>query len=375
MAGIYIHIPFCKQACHYCDFHFSTNMDLMPEMEKALCSELALRKDYLDGDQIRTIYFGGGTPSLLEASQIKNILDSIRALYKVAHDAEITLEGNPDDLTSKQLANLLRIGVNRLSIGIQTFDNNRLKALNRAHSADEARKCVMEAKRLGFTNLTADLIYALPPADMSYWEKDLNEMIGLGLPHISLYGLTIEDKTVFGNWKAKGKLTETPEELAAEQYRHAIKRLEEAGYVQYEVSSFAKPGFESRHNSAYWAGKKYLGIGPAAHSYDQISRSYNVANNARYIKALMTGEILETKEELTSTQRLNESILTRLRTKAGINYEEFLRIFDFDFAANKKSIIARCSSEGLIEVRPDGISLTTDGFLVADEVALRFFEE
>ncbi len=375
MAGIYIHIPFCKQACHYCDFHFSTNLSLIEQMGQALCSEIILRKNYLEGEAVETIYFGGGTPSVFEPTSLKKILDTIYANFEVLGDVEITLEANPDDLTSKRLSDLKTIGINRLSIGIQTFDDARLKAINRAHSAEEARHCVKQAKKIGFDNLTADLIYALPPADMSYWQQDLAEMINLGLPHISLYGLTIEEKTVFGHWLAKGKLTETPEELAADQYRYAIETLEKAGYQQYEVSNFAKPGFESKHNGAYWAGKKYLGIGPAAHSYNQDTRAFNVANNAQYIKAISNGTLLETVEQLSPIQRINEYILTRLRTKAGIKYSEIKELFQRNFESEKKPVIDLSIREGLVYSNKEGIGLTTDGFMVADEVALRLFYE
>jgi oxygen-independent coproporphyrinogen III oxidase len=376
LAGIYIHIPFCRQACHYCDFHFSTNLNLVDAMYAAIIEEIHLRKAYLSGEKISTIYFGGGTPSVLSKDQIAGILGAISSNFSISENPEITLEANPEDLNQTRLNELKSIGINRLSIGIQTFDNDRLKYINRTHNSEDARKCISNAFDAGFQNISADLIYALPPASMEYWQRDLNEMIALGLPHISLYGLTIEEKTVFGHWQAKGRLIETPEEIAAQQYRYAIETLTSNGYIQYEVSNFGKEGFQSRHNAAYWGGEKYLGIGPGAHSYNQKERSFNIQNNPKYIKSINDGAIPETIELLSKIQMLNENILTRLRTREGIDMASLNLKFDVNLAVLRKTELQQSANEGLIRIESNHIRLTTEGFMVADEVALRlFFDE
>ncbi|MEO9476855.1 MAG: radical SAM family heme chaperone HemW [Cyclobacteriaceae bacterium] len=375
MAGIYIHIPYCKQACHYCDFHFSTSLQNMDNMHAAICQEIAIRKPYLEGENIETIYFGGGTPSLFSSAQLEKVLATVNNNFKVSENAEITLEANPDDLTLEKLKELKQIGINRLSIGIQSFDEERLKFLNRSHNAAEALDCVKNAQSAGFENLTVDLIYAIPPESMSYWERDLNMAIELDVPHISLYGLTIEERTVFGNWKTKGRLQETSEDIAADQYRLAIETLITKGYAHYEVSNFAKPGFRSRHNSAYWSGASYLGIGPGAHSFNGTYRAHNIRNNAAYIARLGKGEIPENIETLTHTQRMNEYILIRLRTCEGLDTEIFKLRFEQDVYADKAVKIEQYKNQGLLHSSNNTIALSTDGFMVADEIALGLFYE
>lgn len=375
MAGIYIHIPYCKQACHYCDFHFSTSLQNMDKMHASICQEIALRKHYLLGETVETIYFGGGTPSLFSGAQLAKVLTSVRDHFQVSENPEITLEANPDDLTLEKLKELKQIGINRLSIGIQSFDERRLKFLNRSHNAKEALDCVKNAQSAGFENLTVDLIYAIPPESMSYWESDLKKAIELGVPHISLYGLTIEERTVFGNWQSKGKLQETSEDVAADQYKLAIDTLTNKGYDHYEVSNFAKPGFRSRHNSAYWSGTMYLGIGPGAHSFNGTNRSFNVRNNASYITCLNKSEIPETLESLTSSQRMNEYILIRLRTCEGLDSEVFKRRFGHDLYSDKTVQLEQFTNQGLIRSDKHTIALTTDGFMVADQIALGLFYE
>lgn len=342
-------------------------------MHHAILEELKLRSGYLNDETINTIYFGGGTPSLFSGKQIEEILNLINSHFEASQFAEITLEANPDDLTKSILQSLKKVGINRLSIGVQTFDDDRLSFMNRAHSANEARESIKLAFETGFTNMTADLIYAIPPENMGYWEKDLSEMIALGLPHISLYGLTIEEKTVFGNWLAKGKLHETSEDIAARQYRYAIETLTEAGYEHYEVSNFAKPGFRSKHNSAYWSGEKYLGVGPGAHSYDGNTRSYNVRNNTKYINEIEKGVLPETIEYLSKIQRINEYVLTHLRTAKGIDLTEVRSKFEVDLKKDSKQVLSNYLNQGLIVWEGDQIRLTIDGFMVADEIALGLF--
>ncbi|MFY0599181.1 MAG: radical SAM family heme chaperone HemW [Cyclobacteriaceae bacterium] len=376
MSGIYIHVPFCKQACFYCDFHFSTNLNGIEHMHQAICNEVSMRKQEGEGEIIKTIYFGGGTPSIFSDKMLHEILDSIHSSFEVGEQVEITLEANPDDLTKTKLKQLKSIGINRLSIGIQTFDNSRLKYINRIHSSNDSERCVRDAQEIGFDNLTVDLIYAIPPQEMDYWKRDLEKVIELNLPHISLYGLTIEEKTVFGKWLAKGKFHETSEELAAKQYRLAIDTLTNHGYNHYEVSNFAIGGFESKHNSAYWSGEKYIGIGPGAHSYDTYRRSYNVSNNSKYIASIADRKIPKTIELLSDSQKRNEYILTRLRTASGIDLIQFQDRFGVDLVEWKSEEIQSLVESRLIKNDPRNIALTVDGFMVADEIALRlFFDE
>lgn len=373
MSGIYIHIPFCKQACHYCDFHFSTNTDNLAPMHRAICDEIILKRNLANGEVIHTIYFGGGTPSLFTGIQLDEILTTVSQHYTVSPHAEITLEANPDDLDKEKLKFFLSIGINRLSIGIQTFDDARLKYINRAHTSQEAKQSVIAAYEAGFSNISGDLIYAIPPSDLEYWRHDLQTMIQMGLPHISIYGLTIEDKTVFGRWKMNGRFKETEEEIAATQYKMTIDQLTKAGYRQYEVSNFAKPGFESRHNGAYWSGEKYIGIGPGAHSYDLSVRSFNIANNAKYIQSIGKRQIPESFEALSEIQKVNEHILTRLRTAEGIDLGLFMRQHGISLSQEKSKEISDLIIEGLIKNCEERVSLTTQGFMVADEIALRLF--
>src|SRR5690606_31556308 len=279
MAGIYIHIPFCKQACHYCDFHFSTNTTIREALVHALAAELRMQKDYLDGEAVETIYFGGGTPSILPIDELAFLLGQVRDTFTVTAGAEVTLEANPDDLSAEYLRNLYAIGFNRLSIGIQSFDDRVLRFLNRAHTAIAATTAVAEACRAGFNNMSIDLIFAIPDVSAEEWKRNIHQALALGPEHISAYGLTIEARTVFGNWMAKGRLRPVDEALAAHQLEMLMDELRTAGFHQYEISNFARPGYESRHNSSYWKGRRYLGIGPGAHSYDLVSRQYNVHNN------------------------------------------------------------------------------------------------
>ncbi|WP_258099530.1 radical SAM family heme chaperone HemW [Marinoscillum pacificum] len=373
MAGIYLHIPFCKQACHYCDFHFSTNLSRKSDMVKALIEELEMRRDELNGEPIQTIYFGGGTPSLLSGAELTEILKTIKNEYEVAFNPEITLEGNPDDLSLAKLQEIKTAGVNRLSIGIQTFDNTRLQYINRAHSSEEAESCLFNARNAGFDNISADLIYAIPPDNMEYWQSDLAKLLSYDLEHISLYGLTIEEKTAFGNWRQKGKLKEVPEETAAKQYELAISELKAAKYEHYEVSNFAKRGYYSRHNTGYWEDQKYLGIGPGAHSYNGVNRSFNISNNARYLEAISNQELALTTESMEPNDRLNDYIFTHLRTNKGINFQELKERHEVDLKQDYNYLFDTWLAEELIELDENVLKLTSKGFMIADEITWRLF--
>jgi oxygen-independent coproporphyrinogen III oxidase len=305
MAGIYFHIPFCKQACHYCDFHFSTNLAIRAELVECLKTELELQQGYLDGEVIETLYFGGGTPSMLSGDELGSLVQDVRKYFPTAADAEITLESNPDDLSISNLECFRSNGINRLSIGIQSFEDEVLRFLNRAHDSIDAKTAVARSREAGFKNISIDLIYAIPGQSEEAWIHTIKTAIELDPEHISAYNLTIEPQTVFGNWSKKGKLNSVVDDLAARQLEILIDLLSKSGYQHYEVSNFCKPGFESRHNSSYWQRKKYLGIGPSAHSYNKESRQYNVRNNHTYVKSL-SSHVIPFEKEMFIAERSRE---------------------------------------------------------------------
>lgn len=373
MSGIYLHIPFCKQACHYCDFHFSTNISLKGALVQAMADEISLRGDYLQGERVDTIYFGGGTPSLLHADELQLLLGKLYQHHEVAPDAEVTLEANPDDLTAAKLAEFKLLGINRLSIGIQSFDDAVLRYLNRAHDARSAIASVNLARNAGFDNLTIDLIYAIPGLSLEGWLANIDRAIALGPPHISAYTLTIEEKTVFGNWLSRGKLKAVSEDLAATQLEALMTKLSGAGYNQYEISNFAFPGRESRHNSSYWQGVPYLGIGPGAHSYDRTSRLANIANNHHYVRALQQKQLPAEKEVLSRRDRINEYILTSLRTAVGCSLSALRTEFDHDVLKRHAKYLAELERHGLLSVQDQHLRLTPAGRLMADRIASDLF--
>lgn len=322
MAGLYMHIPFCRQACHYCNFHFSTTLKLQQEVIEAMVREMAMRQDELSGQQVNTIYFGGGTPSLLTEAQLSELLQTVYKLWEVSDTAEVTLEANPDDLTAEKLGMLKRAGINRLSIGIQSFRQADLEFMNRAHNAEEARKCVILAQQAGFTNITIDLIYGTPGMDDNAWQQNLAEALALGVPHISSYCLTVEPKTALQHMVDKGKTPDIDEEQAERQFHMLRSTLEAHGYEHYEISNFAKPGHRAVHNTSYWQGAPYLGIGPAAHSFNGSVRRWNVSNNVQYIKAITGGLEYCEEEVLSKADRVNELLMTGLRTSFGVSLQQ-----------------------------------------------------
>ena len=328
--GIYLHIPFCKQACHYCDFHFSTSLNKKGDLVNALCQELILRKDEIKG-KVETIYFGGGTPSLLSAEELKQIFETIYTNYTIAENPEITLEANPDDLTHLRIIELSNSRINRLSIGIQSFFEEDLKLMNRAHNASEALNSIKEAKKY-FENISIDLIYGIPGMSKERWMKNLEIALNLDVPHLSCYALTVEPRTALKKFIEKGIIPPVDEEAAKQHYEILVEETEKAGLDNYEFSNFGKPGFESRNNTAYWEGKPYLGIGPSAHSYDGKSRSWNVANNTKYIKSLASGQLPSESEILSKQDKYNEYIMTGLRTKKGVSLEKVESEFGKDYS-------------------------------------------
>ena len=373
MAGIYLHIPFCKQACLYCDFHFSTNLSLTDEISSAMMREIEIQKSYLKDNLIETIYFGGGTPSILSAKQLADFLNTIRVAFQVSANAEITVEANPDDLTEEKLFQLKEAGINRLSIGIQTFDDYVLRFLNRAHDKNAAIQCMDDARKAGFKNISIDLIYAIPGQDNDMWLKNIGQAIALNPEHISSYSLTIEEKTVFGKWSATGKLKPVIDDVAAQQLEILVEQLERAGFDQYEVSNFGKPGFYSAHNSSYWKQQPYLGIGPSAHSYNGSSRQYNISNNHIYLRTLNEGKIPCEIEVLTLEDQVNEYLLTTLRTSWGTDLAKLKTDYQYDLRADHHEYLDKLLSQRLADINNDVFRLTRAGKLLADKIASDLF--
>lgn len=371
MPGIYIHIPFCKQACHYCDFHFSTSLKKKGALVDALCRELVLRRDEMPGD-VETIYFGGGTPSLLSSEELKQIFDTIYTHYPVSADAEVTLEANPDDLDEEKIRILAASPINRLSIGVQSFFEEDLVMMNRAHNALEARESIETAKKY-FDNISIDLIYGIPGMSKERWKKNLDLALQLKMPHISSYALTVENRTALKSLIDKGKIAPVEEEAAREHYEIMIRVLEEAGFENYEFSNFGKPGYFSRNNTAYWFGKTYLGIGPSAHSFDGQSRMWNISNNTLYIKNIEKVQLPLEREELSLNDRYNEYVMTRLRTKWGILLTEVQEKFGED---HKEYLLREARSflnNGMMELEGDTLSISPKGKFLGDGIAAELF--
>lgn len=375
LSGIYIHIPFCKRACHYCDFHFSTNSLQMEAMIAAICKELEERKDFLGaGSSIKTVYLGGGTPSLVPMGLLNKIMDQIRTHYLTDLE-EVTLEANPDDLSSENPEKWKAIGIDRLSIGIQTFDEQVLRFYNRAHTREESLVAIQKAKEAGFKKLSIDLIYGFPAKDHAIFQSDLDIALEQDPGHISSYCLTIEPKTVLGNWEKKGKFQPATEDFAAEQFEILIDRLEGAGYVQYEISNFGKPGNFALHNTNYWRSVPYLGIGPSAHSFDGKDRGANIANNALYIKGIENGASPYRIETLVGTDRVNEYILTALRTVWGLDIDRARELSGKDILTEKAKMLDKLYEEQLILPKDNHLFLTKKGKFLADSIAASLFIE
>lgn len=373
MAGIYLHIPFCKQACTYCNFHFSTSLASKNEIIGSLLKEIELRKEYLNGAKIDTIYFGGGTPSLLTVREINDLLNAIHRFHPVSTNPEVTLEGNPDDLHRNTLRELNQSGINRLSIGIQSLFDEDLHWMHRAHNRKQAFDCIEEAYRVGFENLSADLIFGFHLLTQSKWEQNINQFLAWKIPHISCYGMTIESKTLLAHQIHQGLIPEPDQNQLARQYDYLISRLTESGYRHYEISNFAKPGFESRHNSSYWHGIPYLGIGPSAHSFNGISRQWNCSNNALYHRTIQQNELPAEIESLQRKDILNERIMTEFRLDAGIALTSLLNHLKSDLIQKTLLRLEKWKSAGKIIQVEDRIYLTRLGKLFADGIAADFF--
>lgn len=374
MSGIYIHIPFCRQACNYCDFHFSTSLKNKEAIVNAILQEMDSRKNYLTDKHLKTIYFGGGTPSLLSERELFLIFEKIYKLYDVSRDAEITVECNPDDLSDEKLKELKRAEVNRLSIGLQSFNDDELKWMNRAHNAAQSEASVKRAQDKGFENITIDLIYGSKFGTLSNWKQTLEKAISLGVPHISSYNLTIEPKTKLGHDFQHQKEKAIDDEQSSEMFLEMIDRLERNGFVHYEISNFGKEGFFSLHNSNYWRGEHYIGVGPSAHSFDGTSRQWNVANNNLYVKYISekSDKYFE-KEVLSETERFNEYILTSLRTIWGVDKNYLQQQFSADVLNAFDEAIRKHIATGNVMLKDNYYTLSNKGKLMADGIASNLF--
>ncbi len=373
MAGIYIHIPFCKKACHYCNFHFSTTHSLLPQMMVSIVKEVDLQRHYLT-ENISTIYFGGGTPSLCTMYDVQCMIDKIRSVFTVNDDAEITLESNPDDITEEKLVGWKANGINRLSIGVQSFLEADLRWMNRAHSANQAVESIQLAQQHGFDNITIDLIYGTPTLTDEQWYQNVKKAITLNVPHLSCYALTVEPKTALNKMIQQHKIANVDAEKQARHFELLMGWLADAGYDHYEISNFAKPGYRSKHNSSYWQGKSYLGLGPSAHSFNGSSRQWNVANNALYIASIDKNVVPFEIEHLTPTQQLNEYIMTSLRTLEGLSLLHIRQVWGKEMA----TVILQNSQQFIyvnsMVLQDEKLQLTKAGKLLADGIAADLFQ-
>jgi len=372
-ASIYIHIPFCKQACHYCDFHFSTSMKKKDELIQCIAKELELRKEELQNQTIETIYFGGGTPSLLTMDELEFIIHTVYENFSVVEDPEITLEANPDDLSKDVIIQLSKSPINRLSIGVQSFFERDLKLMNRAHNAKEAHACLSLATRY-FDNISIDLIYGIPGLSHEDWVANIEQALAFNVPHISCYALTVEPKTALETFIKKGIIDHVDDDLAQEQFSILLEKLEASGFINYELSNFGKPDYFSKNNSAYWKGKPYLGIGPSAHSFNGDQRSWNVSNNTKYIKAIQNNQLPSELEVLSKTDKFNEYIMTGLRTIWGVS----LKKIENDFGEYYKNHILKQSeiyiAEHLLYIDEDTLLTTKKGKFLSDGIASNLFK-
>ena len=376
MSGIYIHIPFCKQACHYCDFHFSTSMKKKDEMVLALSKEIGMRKNEFENDPefsgVETIYFGGGTPSVLTNDEINFLISEVYKNYKVSDNPEITLEANPDDLSAERIFELSKSPINRLSIGIQSFYEEDLKMMNRAHNSAEAIKCLQEATKY-FDNISLDLIYGIPGLTDEMWKQNIETALSFGIPHISSYALTVEPKTALSKLIQTGKIAEPQDEAASNHFMILVETLQKNGFIHYELSNFGKENYFSKNNSAYWLGKKYIGIGPSAHSYDGEKRGWNIANNSLYLKSIQNNELPIETEILTISDRYNEYIMTGLRTIWGVSLERIENEFGLEYLNYLKKQSEKFLNDDLLSIENNILKPTPKGKFLTDGIASDLF--
>ncbi len=373
MSGIYIHIPFCKQACFYCDFHFSTSLKKKDELVNSLIHEIELRKDELNNDVIKTIYFGGGTPSMLSQAEIDAIIAAVYKNHTVVTHPEVTLEANPDDLTEEKIIELAKSRINRLSIGIQSFLERDLKLMNRAHKAEEAKKSLSLATQ-HFENISVDLIYGIPGLSNEEWKKNIENALSFGIPHISSYALTVEPKTALASFIKKGIIDDVDDEQAQEQFHILLDELTKHNFIHYELSNFGKEGYFSKNNSSYWQGKSYLGIGPSAHSFDGKRRGWNVRNNSKYIEALKQDKLPIEREILTITDQYNEYIMTGLRTIWGISLEKVKNDFGIKYYDYLLLQSEKYRKEDLLYIEDEKLKTTKKGKFLSDGISADLFK-
>ena len=372
MSGIYIHIPFCKQACHYCDFHFSTNLKKKDEMVLALAKEIEMRKSEFQNEIVETIYFGGGTPSILQIADLRFLIDEVYKNYKVVENPEITVEANPDDLTENRIIELSKNKVNRLSIGIQSFFEDDLKLMNRAHNVEEAKKCLEIATQY-FDNISIDLIYGIPNMSNEKWLQNIETALSFNVPHISSYALTVEPKTALHSFIQKGIIPQPDDEVAQAHFQILVDKLSENDFIHYELSNFGKENYFSKNNSSYWLGKKYIGIGPSAHSYDGKNRGWNVSNNALYIKSIQENKLPIEIETLTKTDRYNEYIMTGLRTIWGVSLDRIEEEFGKTYLDYLNQQAAKFIEDHLLFVDENILRTTKNGKFLCDGIASDLF--
>lgn len=369
---LYLHIPFCKKACHYCDFHFSTSLGSKKQLVQMMIKELEIQKNYLVGKELNSIYFGGGTPSLLSKDELQDIFNAIISIYSINSNAEITLEANPDDINQDNLAFWKTVGINRLSIGIQSFHDPHLSYMNRSHTAAEALQCISIAKKAGFQSLSIDLIYGIPNIDHESFKRDLDIAIELETSHISAYCLTIEEKTAFGKWVKNKQMKAPDDDFAGEQYQLMKVAFDKNLIEQYEISNFARNGAYALHNTAYWNNEPYLGIGPSAHSYNGVTRQWNISNNALYIKALKEDKLDFETETLSEFDRANEYLMTGLRTKWGVSLTKLAKLANVNQLEFTKELEFLKSQDLLVE-KNRVLLLTEKGKLQADAISSGLF--
>lgn len=369
MAGIYIHVPFCKTRCIYCDFYTRTDMSPKYDYVSALCEEIKLRKNYIGDEDVKTVYFGGGTPSQLSESDFLRIFETLHHEFRIAPDAEITMEANPDDLSPQYLATLKeKLPFNRLSIGIQSFDDEELKFLKRRHSADKAKEAVRICQSLGYDNISIDLMYGLPNQTMQIWERNLEEAIALDVQHISSYHLIYEQGTRLYRLFKMGDVNPVDEDLSVDMFSRMIEKLTAVGFDHYEISNFARHGLYSKHNSSYWLGKKYLGLGPAAHSYDGQNRSWNVASISKYIEGIRAENLNLEIEVLDENTRYNDFILTGMRTKWGVNLSELESLFGTKMKVFCLKNARKYLDQGFLTEKDNILKLTRQGIFISDGI-------
>jgi len=371
VSGIYIHIPFCKKACHYCNFHFSTNQNSKSAFIKAVCKELMLRKSEY-ASEIQSIYFGGGTPTVLEVSELEVILQTVYKHYKVSDMPEITLEANPDDLDEEKIKALSNTKINRLSIGIQSFHESDLAVMNRAHNADEAKKC-LEIATTYFDNITIDLLFGMPTMSVDQWRQNLQTAFGYGIKHLSCYALTVEPKTALEHFIKKGSQPPMDDEVTAQHFEVLLEETSAQGLTHYETCSFGHPEYYSKHNTSYWLGKTYMGVGPSAHSFDGIQRSWNVSNNSKYIKSLEVDIRPFESEVLSLENRFNEYIMTGLRTIWGISLDKIEADFGVKIKAQLLENSKKFRTSKTLILEDNHLKVTSTGKFLSDGIASDLF--